>query len=1456
MEVSNRDTLALLESKSTAHDKLAEELSVQHQKIVKLRREVTLLEQKNQTLENASSAAKFKEQGLIQEVELLRKNVDWHEQELKTRGDEHVKFRKEKNARIAELQRINDESNVTVEAVQRTETILRQRVNELSQKTEESLEKIQKLEEAAVEADSTFKVELESSRRLADLQKQAADTVRARLQEVTESLEQVKDAASEEIGQLQAEVETERNDKEAVEARLGELESEVERLQSVRPQTPVPATPIRATNGLGIGHSPAMQSPMTGRSKGNLNFTQLYSENNDLKADLEAERRRTAALTAELEELIQDLESRGPEQQDLRKDKERMEGEIMEMSDMLDAALLVKTKSLAQVKSYEGQVDGLTKEGNVLRQQLRDLSAQIKILLVEMEAHGRGLDALDAEAQSQLQMLASGDMDYDNLAEQTSAGNLITQRLLLFKSVSELQEQNVQLLKLNRGLADRMEGDEARRKESEQANNLRQLEEAEGRLERSQDEIRVLTTQAQSITRERDMFRRMLSHRGPLPSNADAESIFGRSINGDGIPTTPRRGEDDRNGEAKRLADYAKLVKELQTHLDTLRQETSTNSSILRTQVDQLANEKSHLQTEVARTNGQITIAQERYEMLQGNYKMIREENVELQKRAQTLSDNYSRQDSRTQQVVEELVDAKSLAESMRTEAANLKGERDLWKKIETRMNEDNRMLTDERARLNKMLADVQNLQNEREQDEVQNKKRFQTRVDGLEADLTATRKKLELESEDSKKVSMRREYEQQQSQTRIDDLIKSLSNVREELVEAKTTRDQLQARVDELKIDLRNAEERMEALQPPRPATENDSMPAITSDNTLSHEQQLGLDVADLNRDLEHARSELESKNAQVEQYKSLSQATEEELSSLNDAADQYREDTDRRLAEKQGLIEQLEQRIEELNAELTTSNQELSELRTQHEHHGMELETQKTALESEVARLISECDRQREKAGLHQDDLRAQAEIAQQAQQSYEDELVKHAEAAKALQSVRNEYNNLRTEVAGIRAESEAAKTGLVQGQDTWDGLKSQYEKELSDLRTSREGLNTQNKLLHDQLESFSKQVAAIQQTRSNVIDEEAQSDQPVGTKLQEVITYLRREKEIVDVQYELASQESKRLKQQLDYTQTQLDDVRTSLSNERSERASHDTGAANQIKLLDTINELNLYRESSATLRQESRQAQTKLQEKITEIEGLTEQIRPLQVKVQEVENELEMKNGELKLLQEDRDRWRERTQNIISKYDRVDPEEIEGMKQRIGALETERNEFVAIKESLTLQIEAFPAQLQSQREEADKTWQESKAKLIEQAKNRSREQASKIRDLEKDIAAVREEKQTLTQQLTQLEENLVNVTTERDEAVNNQPLQPVTVADDQITSEQPADNHQEPQTVAIVDDQINATDELNLARETAESQKLRADNADEEVRLLQNQIQEQSIQVQVLENRVVSILFPKI
>ena len=1373
LESSNRDTVSLLESKSIACDNLAEELTDQHQKTVELRRQVTTLEQTVQSAKVEANNAKLHEQGLQQEIEHLKRNNDWLDNELKTRSSEHTKFRKEKGARIAELQRQNDDLSSNVDGLTRTEKTLRTRLGEVGQKADDAFSKIQQMQEEVVRKEEDFGIELDAANRLAQLMQNSANTERQRQQDLHQQLETSKEAAADEIGRILAECDTEHREREAAEQRNAELEVKTERLEAdlalLQDRSSVRGSPPQGINGSMTPNriGSRLGSPKPGRVKGGMSLTQLYSDNNNLKAELEQERRRNEKLSANIDEMLQEIEARQPEVEELRSEHARLQSDVTEMSSLVDAIGQERDQAAKEARKSQGQIEAKVKEGEVLRQQLRDLSSQVKVLLMEVHLRGQGLDELSPERHLQLERLAQGQLNEDQVDDTTDTDRFISQNLVTFKNIAELEEQNCKLVKVTRELGERMEREEALRKES--TATAQGLEDLKQKYDRCRDEIKSLITQSESYVRERDIFKRMLFNRGQ-----DLNSISGESMEGE-MPVTPNRSIlniSQGSPTSKDMADYAKLLKDMQAHFDAYRQEAATDRSTLKQQVDSLSRSNSELRGDVSRSQSQVTLAHERYEMLQSNYAMLKSENAELQKRSQFYSENAAKQEIRTQQITEDLVETKGLADSMRNETANLKAEKEFSKGVEKRLSEDNENLLSEQKRLNGLNANLQNLMNEREHADNETRRRLRVQIENLERELQTTKSKLSEELEESKRALSRREYEHQQSQKRLDDLVSSLSSTREELIGAKTNRDHLQAKVDELAIQLRSAEERVQVLQPQHTesstATTGGNHSHLSQDeesSALSKEQELSVQVSELRRDLDLARAELENAKGHVEQYKAISQASEEELQSLNETQELYRQETDKAIEEKDNKVRELEHRITDTSSELASRDSELAVLRSSQVEHDKRLEEQKASFESEKAQLRDEAERQSSAAYFYQEDLKAQAEIAQQAQQNYENELVKHAEAAKSLQKVRSDYNQLKVELVEVRTENESTRTNLLQNEESWAESKEHYEREISDLKTGREGLNAQNNRLLQQLDEVSSQIADLRKRKiPEGGDEVAMEDQsvmsaPSTENLNEIIKYLRREKEIIEVQYSLSETEGKRLKQQLDYTQSQLDETRLRLNQQRRLEQDSERTSLNHNKLMETINELSTFRESNVTLRHETRQAQASLALKSQQFEELQAQVGPLQAEVKELKNQIETQAGEAILLREDRERWQQRTQDILQKYDRIDPAEMEALKTNLQMLETERDQLVSSKANLQEEYDGVSAKAQKQ---GDDRVAELRSKLTDQFKGRSRQLTEQIREKDAALQTALKEKQDIEQQLFNAQQELDAVKAEKEQA----------------------------------------------------------------------------------------------
>ncbi|KAI4190109.1 MAG: hypothetical protein LQ346_004979 [Caloplaca aetnensis] len=1375
LEASNRDTLSLLESKSTSYDQLTEELTSQHQKTIELRKQVSSLEQRVQSAEATVSTANYHEQSLQSEIEQLKRNNDWLDRELKAKADEFAKYRKDRGSRVSDLQRQNDEATNTIEAARRMEQTLRNRIDELGQKADDYLTRIQQMSEEAARAEEFYKKTVDSKNRIIELTQSTANTDKARLQELQEELEATRDNAQDEINKLISDVQEESEGRERAEQRVAELEAQVEKLEAevteLRHQV-LQGGPLHdGTNGQpgmpGRAMSPASSlfSPGRARLKGGLSTTQLYSENNELKSQNAGLRREVERLSSSVDEMLQDAEAMRPEIDEVRTENAKLESTNAELSSLVDQMGKERDQAVKNARKAAGQNEAKARENEVLRQQLRDLSAQVKILLFEIDRREKGMSSFTADQQSQLEQLARGESDS---ADVTDTDRFIAAELVMFRSVAELQEQNEKMLTLTRELGGQLEREEAARNQNDYKDFKKLYEDC-------QHEIQSLLTQSQSYVQERDMFRRMLTHRGQLPREGEGDYMFTESVNEGVTPATPSQARVinsvEQSPNSKDISDYTKLLKELQTHFDNYKKEAATDHTTLRSQVDKLSTANGELRTEVLGKNSQLAVASERYQMLQSNYAMLKNENNELQKRSQFFSDNAAKQDLRTQQVAEDLIEAKGLLDSMRNENANLRAEKEFFKTIEKRLTADNEAQFSEKARLNNLNVSLQKLINEREQTDAETRRRLQSRIESLEQELQTTKQTLSEQNNENKRASDRYEYDKLQNQKKIDDLLTSLSAAREELAAAKTSRDHLQARVDELTIQLRSAEERVQLLLSASPSRlvngnqEPTQGNGETEQTSSSQGQELAFEISELKRDLDLKKRELREAKEQVENYKIISQRSEEALQSLNDAQDKYRQEMDKIIEEKDAKINELEQRISDIHAEMTSTNTELTDLRNKEAEIDRQLQEQKSSFEREIAKLKDQDERHATAAQYHQEDLRAQAEIAQQAQQNYENELVKHAEAAKTLQKVRSDSNDLKVQMVEMKTELESARTSLTQSEESWKSSKARYEQELTAVREGKQSLAEQNNRLHQQLEDLTKQISNLRK-----LPEAGGSDQPEDQhissgleNLQEVIRYLRTEKQIIDYQLVVSVEDNKRLQQQLDLKQSELDAANLRVDQQRQLDQDTERSALDHKKIMDELEQLNTLRESNATLRSESRQARTALALKTQEVEELVAQVEPLQAQLRDLTSQVETQAGEARLLQEDRNRWRQRTQDILQKYDRVDPAELEALKTQVQTLQTERDELVSSKQSLQEQVNGIDAQITQVQEQNKERVEELKARLTEQFKTRSKNLTGTIREKDASLQTATKEKQDLEERLAEMQQNLDQAKAEREQAV---------------------------------------------------------------------------------------------
>ena len=209
----------------------------------------------------------------------------------------------------------------------------------------------------------------------------------------------------------------------------------------------------------------------------------------------------------------------------------------------------------------------------------------------------------------------------------------------------------------------------------------------------------------------------------------------------------------------------------------------------------------------------------------------------------------------------------------------------------------------------------------------------------------------------------------------------------------------------------------------------------------------------------------------------------------------------------------------------------------------------------------------------------------------------------------------------------------------------------------------------MLHQHLESVSTQAVRIRQAAESGVKEisDGQETKEAEGKLAElrsVVAYLRKEKDIVDLQLELSKQESARLRAQTEQLSRSLDETRLTLSTvckydlyarfielrviqEREKAADALQQSAQHSELVEKINQLNILRESNATLRAESDASSRRAQDLEKRLSQLSAELDPVKEDARTSKALLEEKERQIARMEDENRQWKERNMQLLTK-----------------------------------------------------------------------------------------------------------------------------------------------------------------------------------------------------------------
>lgn len=583
----------------------------------------------------------------------------------------------------------------------------------------------------------------------------------------------------------------------------------------------------------------------------------------------------------------------------------------------------------------------------------------------------------------------------------------------------------------------------------------------------------------------------------------------------------------------------------------------------------------------------------------------------------------------------------------------NLKQENRILKDSEVRMKVEHESLHRERLNQNLLMNNLEMIKASFERSETEGKIRLEERLDQVNRECSALRRRLQEEQDHFRLLSADLERQTETARKRMEDEVGQVDKIRDELRMAR----------EESMIKTKQIEDLSLKLQ--------ESLTPNNSDNPIAQAtkrcKEMELKASEYVIEIESLQKELIAAKEHVQQYCTLSESAEAELRELSTTYTEFKTQIEAELQKTKLSEESLKAKVEDLETEISL---QITKERINDGDSTSQLTRAQTELRDSLQKL-SEVQRELRDA---REQIRSLTANLQAVEQKYSNEMVARLSDLESMSANKEELNRLREQASDIKEQRDQALDTLKTIKFDWESREKLLQGEIDQLEARMKDHEHQNAALLDQIQALSMKLSVVSagmdvnmsQNDSAMADSSllnrsvTEEDIKSSEQLLQIIKYLRKEKDIAFAKVDVLRSETTRLQSETGMLQKKLDETQAALNSERSKPEAGIISASKHEEILRKVETLNAIADSNRILREERDTLQGKVNELVDKVSRIEDELFPIQEKNRELSQKQEEVAAENVSLRIEAVRWRQRANMLVEKTNKTNPEDFKRLQ----------------------------------------------------------------------------------------------------------------------------------------------------------------------------------------------------